>query len=273
MVGQVLFKVEQKRVLVPVGIPCPFGCKYCYTRGGEVGRPKVSPEDILSSLQLFAREVPFETIQFGYDGDPFAYPEHGLAMLKQLAKMGKNVNFSTKAMLTPAILYTLATIHCQMQIDGVRLSALISLSCWDSAPQIEPHTPPPVERIRSVLHLRELGIPVFIAVRPILPHIADIEYERIAVEGVLAGCSGFILGPLYTNDRGQFTRFIPKDLLKSVPSQKGTVSWSPHSPLWTRYEDKVRRQRIIQMIEKRGGRVFLSSADAMTSIYQSQHAA
>jgi MoaA/NifB/PqqE/SkfB family radical SAM enzyme len=81
MKRRVLFKVEQNRVLVPVGEPCPLRCRYCYTRGGEVGLTRVEAEDILLPLQEFARHTPFETIQFGYDGDPFARPEPDLAML------------------------------------------------------------------------------------------------------------------------------------------------------------------------------------------------
>src|SRR5258708_29770696 len=99
MAGRIMFKGEKKRVLVPVGEPCPFGCKYCYTRGGEVGLAKIKAEEVLLQFQNFADTTAFETIQFGYDGDPFARPERGIAMLRRLATLGKNVNFSTKAQL------------------------------------------------------------------------------------------------------------------------------------------------------------------------------
>jgi DNA repair photolyase len=265
---RIMFKVEKNRVLVPVGEPCPFGCRYCYTRGGEVGLSRVDPEEILSHFQQFARDAVFETIQFGYDGDPFARPERGIAMLKQLAAMGKHVNFSTKALLEGSTLDALSDIHRSMQATGTTFSALVSLSCWDSAPLAEPHTPLPHERIQTVANLKHIGIPVFIAVRPILPHIPDAEYERIAVEGILAGCEGFILGPLYADDRGQFVRFIPPAILKSTPSQPCTVSWSAHSPTWTRYEETERLQRLLLMIEEKGGRTFLSSADAMALVHR-----
>ena len=55
----------------------PFECKYCYTRGGEVGLSKINAEKILLQLQNFADSTAFETIQFGYEGDPFARPELG----------------------------------------------------------------------------------------------------------------------------------------------------------------------------------------------------
>ncbi len=264
------FKVEKRRVLVPVGEPCPFGCRYCYTRGGEVGVARMEPAEILSCFQEFvaANEHPFETIQFGYDGDPFARPARGVAMLKHLATLGKHLNFSTKARLADDTLDALSDIHDSMVDRGTALSALVSLSCWESASRVEPHTPSPPERLQTVAHLRQRSIPVFIAVRPILPHISDEEYERLVSEGVRAGCNGFILGPLYADDRGRFARFIPSERLIATPSRRGPVPWSAHAPTWTRYEDKVRLQQLARMIEKCGGSVFFSSADAMATVSQ-----
>lgn len=268
MKRRIMFKVEKDRVLVPVGEPCPFGCRYCYTRGGEVGLSRVNAEEILTRFQDFAREAHFETVQFGYDGDPFARPERGIAMLRRLALMGKHVNFSTKALLQETTLSALYDIRRSMEDKGTTLSALVSLSCWDSASVVEPHTPSPSERMQTIAGLKYIGVPVFIAVRPILPHIADAEYERLAIEGICAGADGFILGPLYSNDRGQFVRFIPPTVLAATPSQKTTVSWSAHSPIWTRYEETARLERLLAMIEAKGGRTFLSSADAMALVRQ-----
>jgi DNA repair photolyase len=266
MKRRILFKVEKNRVLVPVGEPCPFGCRYCYTRGGDVGLSRVSAEDILSRFQQFACETSFETIQFGYDGDPFARPERGIAMLTQLATMGKHINFSTKALLEGSILDALGDICRSMKLVETSLSAQISLSCWDSASIVEPHTPSPSERMLTIANLKSIDVSAFIAVRPVLPHIPDSEYERMAEEGIRAGCVGFILGPLYADARGQFVRFIPPGVLANVPGQTGSVSWSAHSPTWTRYEDTDRLQRLLQMIERKGGRTFLSSADAVASV-------
>jgi DNA repair photolyase len=265
---KIQFKVEKDRILVPVGEACPFGCKYCYTRGREVVPAKVDAEEILRQCQDFTQNAQFSTIQFGYDGDPFARPERGLAMIKRLATMGKHVNFSTKAALEVSTLEALETLQRQMEAHGTTLSALVSLSCWHSAPVVEPHTPLPGERMLTVTNLQQRGIPVFIAVRPILPHLADLEYERIAVEGISAGCQGFILGPLYADDRGQFARFIPAETLATVPKHRMVVPWSAHAPTWTRYEDTERLQWLAAMVEQKGGRVFLSSADAMKLVGQ-----
>lgn len=270
---RISFTVEKNRVLVPVGEPCPFGCRYCYTRGGEVGLSRVSAEDVLSRFRQFALEASFDTIQFGYDGDPFARPERGITMLKQLATMHKHVNFSTKAFLEGATIDALHEIRRYMETAGTTLSALVSLSCWDSASAVEPHTPTPRERIMTIENLTRIGIPAFIAVRPVLPHILDSEYERIAVEGIRAGCEGFILGPLYADARGRFVRFIPPATLAKVPGRTGSVSWSAHAPMWTRYEDPARLQQLLSMIERKGGRTFLSSADAVALVSQMERIA
>jgi len=225
-------------------------------------------EEILSRFRKFSLESSFETIQFGYDGDPFARPERGLAMLRRLALLGKHMNFSTKALIEDSTLVALQDICRYMNEHNAVLSALVSLSCWDSAAVVEPHTPSPAERIRTVANLTSIGLPVFITLRPILPHIPDAEYERVVVEGMRVGSKGFVVGPLYADRRGQFVRFIPQETLATVASQTSTVSWSPHAPTWTRYEDTDRLQRLIEMIERCEGRAFESSADVMTLVQQ-----
>ena len=267
---RIVFTVEKNRVLVPVGMPCSFGCRYCYTRGKDVRIARDTPEEILADFQQFARETttPFETVQFGYDSDPFSRPERGLPMLKQLAQMGKHINFSTKALVEGQMLEELSEINRMMRKADRTLSALISLSCWESARLVEPHTPTPAERILTIAHLKRIGLPVFISVRPILPHIPDREYERLVEEGLSAGSDGFILGPLYADAAKKFVRFIPPAVLESVPGETRKVSWSPHQPVWTRYEDPQRLQRLLAMIERKGGRTFLSSADAMDFVGQ-----
>jgi DNA repair photolyase len=258
-----LFTVEKQRVLVPVGQPCPFGCRYCYTRGGEVGLSPVSIDEIMTAFKQFALTASFDTIQFGYDGDPFARPERGLEMLRQLAMMRKHINFSTKAALKGTDLRDLEEIHDTMKAMSTILSALISLSCWESAAEIEPYTPTPQARIETLRHLKNMGMPVFIAVRPILPTVANAEYERIVDEGLRAGCDGFIPGPLYADTRGISVRFLQPDMLQNIPARKGVVPWSAHTPTWTRYEDVDRFHWLMQMIEQKGGTAFCSSADAM----------
>lgn len=263
MAKTIQFKVEKDRVLVPVGEACSFGCKYCYTRGGEVGPPKVRREEILRELKKFSQEENFGLIQFGYDGDPFVRPERGMWMLQELAKTGKNITFSTKALIEDSLLENLSTLQQEMASQNTILVALISVSCWESAHRIEPHTPTPSERMMTVSNLKKVGIPTLIALRPILPNIADEEYEHVIDEGIRASTDGFILGPLYRDVKGRFVRFIPADILEKTPARVGAVSWSAHEPTWIRYENASRSRRIVQMIRAKHSQVLLSSADVI----------
>src|ERR1700751_6116904 len=156
------FLIEKERVLVPTGEPCHFGCKYCYTRGGEVGPPHVEIEEILRQFDIFASQGDFETIQIGYDGDPFARPARGIALLRGLTEAGKNINFSTKALMQGSLIRDIELIQHNMARQGTVLSALVSLSCWESAPRLEPHTPSPAERMKTIENLKGIGVPTFI---------------------------------------------------------------------------------------------------------------
>lgn len=266
MAKTIQFKVERDRVLVPVGEACSFGCKYCYTRGGEVGPPKVKREEILHELKKFSQTAKFGLIQFGYDGDPFVRPERGIWMLQELANLGKHITFSTKALIEGSLLEQLAAIQQEMASQNTIMVALISLSCWESAYHIEPHTPTPKERMQTVSNLKKAGIPTFIALRPILPNIGDDEYEQVIDEGIRASIDGFILGPLYGDIKRKFVRFIPADMLEQTPALIGTVPWSAHAPTWTRYENTLRLQHIAHMIYAKQSQVLLSSADVIAFV-------
>jgi DNA repair photolyase len=264
------FHVEKGRVLVPVGIPCPFGCKYCYTRSGEVGPPRVRPATIVQRFRSFAlaHSGAFHTIQLGYDSDPFAYPERGIELLHGLSPLGKHLNISTKACIEGEGLIGLAEVRAHLASHLV-LSALVSLSCWESAPLVEPHTPTPAQRLKTIGNLKRIGVPSLVAVRPVLPHIVDAEYERIVEEALHAGCEGFVFGPLYADTEERFVRFVPKEALSKTPRRLVVVPWSAHAPHWTRYEDEPRMHRLAAIAQRKGGTVFWSSALAVE--YLAQH--
>lgn len=265
------FQVEQGRVLVPVGIPCPFGCKYCSTRNSEMGPPRVRPETIVQRFRVFAlaNADAFDTIQVGYDSDPFAYPQRGIELLHSLATMGKHLNVSTKACIEGDALSRLAEVRMHLASHLV-LSVLVSLSCWESALVIEPYTPTPRQRMLTIRNLKRIGVPSLVAVQPVLPHIADAEYERLFEEAMQAGCEGFIFGPLYADAEERFVRCVPKEALCKMPGRNVIVSWSAHALRWTRYEDEPRMHHLARIAQHKGGAVFWSSAPAMEHLVQNR---
>jgi DNA repair photolyase len=221
-------------------------------------------------FQAFAlpHQAAFHTIQLGYDSDPFAYPERGIELLHSLCALGKHLNISTKACIEGEALAGLAEVRAHLA-SHLTLSALVSLSCWESAPVVEPYTPTPAQRMLTIRNLKRIGVPSLVAVRPVLPHIADAEYERLFEEALRAGCMGFIFGPLYADEQERFVRFVPPEILRRTPGRKVVVPWSAHAPRWMRYEDELRMQRLAGLAQEKGGQVFWSSALAVE--YLAQH--
>ena len=74
---------------------------------------------------------------------------------------------------------------------------------------------------------------------------------------------------LFTGERV----FIPLAFLAMMPAQVGMIPWAVYAPGWTRYEDATRLQRLLQMIELKRGRTFLSSASVVTYMPQKENAA
>ena len=67
--------------------------------------------------------------------------------------------------------------------------------------------------------------------------------------------------------------FILLAFLAMMPAQVGMVPRSVYAPRWTRYEDATRLQRLLQMIEQKGRRTFLPSANVVTYMPQKENVA
>src|SRR6266852_7181714 len=65
-------KPQDRRVLVPIGTACAFGCAYCYANAESI-----YPASAMRAAEIFAafaelNPADYDIIQLGYDGDPFA---------------------------------------------------------------------------------------------------------------------------------------------------------------------------------------------------------
>jgi DNA repair photolyase len=122
--------------------------------------------------------------------------------------------------------------------------------------------------MKTIRNLKRIGVPSLVAVCPVLPHIADAEYERIFDEAIGAGCKGFLFGPLYADADERFVRCVPKEALRKMPGRNVIVPWSAHALHWTRYEDELRMHRLATFAQGKGRHVFWSSALAVEHLVQ-----
>ena len=72
--------------------------------------------------------------------------------------------------------------------------ASVALSVTSLDPKIhrtlEPRAPAPRKRIAAIKALREAGVPAYVAIAPVIPHVTDHELEAIISSAVDAGASG-----------------------------------------------------------------------------------
>ena len=258
MIPQMLhykLRIRQRRVLVPIGTVCPFGCYYCYAP--EISAPNgIDADSIVDAVRALDQRR-FDIIQLGYDGDPFA-PLHALnAILPPLSRLDKHINLSTKARIPRSAINLLGHAHAATSRG---LSVNVSLTCWESAPSIEPRTPPPSQRLAGANAMTaETGIPFIAALRPLLPNVSDDELCRVVDAVAASSALGVVTGPLYVAE-------LDPDHTSSGGTQgldPQFVPWSPVPMSRHRIDDRRRRRMIAARARERGLASFTKNAHAL----------
>lgn len=224
-----------RRVLVPIGRPCPFGCRYCYAGDARITAIQhTDPGVVMAALRALPADA-FDVIQLGYDGDPLASRDVLRAMLPVLAETGKHINISTKAKISADLRRFLGDMHTQTPLG---LSLNVSATCWESAPDIEPRTPSAYHRLKSASLLqRHEGVPFVVSLRPILPSVPMAELCRVLDHSREMGAVAVVTGPLYVQPDGSNMSWADETFDHVEPTD---VSWSPVPLRYRRVEDTAR---------------------------------
>lgn len=248
-------RVHKRRLLVPVGRPCPFRCTYCYA--DDVSSGVVDPASIVAAAQRVPSDA-FDTIQLGYDGDPFASLDAAEHLLPALADLGKHLNLSTKARIPSR---ALGLIRDALGRTAAGLSLNVSITCWDSAPRIEPDTPSPRMRLAGAAMVRrELGVPFVVALRPLLPVVAERELERVVDEAAAEGATGVVTGPLYLSDEIDDQELVDAGAVVAAPAR---VEWSPVALRYRRVASDARIDRLAEHAREVGIELFRDNTAAL----------
>lgn len=230
-------RVHKRRLLVPVGRPCPFKCTYCYA--GDVSSGEVDSASIVRAVKRVPPDR-FDTIQLGYDGDPFASLDRAEALLPALADLGKHLNLSTKARIP---VRAVDLLRDAMGRTDAGLSINVSITCWESAARIEPGTPSPRMRLAGAAMVRrELEVPFVVALRPLLPVVPDLELVRVVDEAAAAGATGVVTGPLYASTEVDEEQLLDAGAAVSAPA---LVKWSPVELRYRRVSSEERIDRVL----------------------------
>jgi len=169
---------------------CKHGCVYCYARYTHTFF-ELDPDGDFSSIVFVKRNLPEmlrrdlrkaswkrEKVSIGTATDPYQ-PIEGRYRLTQAALR------ILRDQLTPASLVTKNTM-CLRDADlmaslhrAAGFSLCISLITVDQAlaRSLEPDVPSPAQRLRVMQELSRLGVPVSVAIAPVMPGLTDSDAQ------------------------------------------------------------------------------------------------
>ena len=264
-------KPQKGRLLVPVGARCPFGCKYCYTDFEGFRSHTWSVDELLSEIRRLKPRRRIRTFQVGYDGDPLASWDRTRPLLEALAPLGANLNIQTKSVPDDEQLAALADLSKELAADNRVFSALVTITSWDNAPGLEPRAPTPAQRVDAMARLRSVGIPVLLALRPMIPGVPREELERVLEAAKTAGALGVIPGPLYIHptwpDSARFLEgFEDEPIWQRLLTTSVAPPWDPQGSRWIRISSRRAMGFVKAAARKLDLPVFWSSAAAMDTL-------
>ncbi|RLG02965.1 MAG: radical SAM protein [Thaumarchaeota archaeon] len=184
---------------VHTGVGCSFGCLYCYIR--DMGFPSTPTPYPLTGAQLAysiavnpaaAMGLNGTLLAFGSVTEPFMREtrERAFEYLSAVSKfLGNPIQLSTKARL-------LSEDMARLKELVPRGSILVTIVTLSFSRLLEPGAPTPEERFETLREMVKLGLHVALFLRPILPGLAESEFEEILEAAKDAGVRGVVLGSL-----------------------------------------------------------------------------
>ena len=157
---------------------CDYACVYCYAssyipRFSEC-RPK---RDLLQRLQREAAKLKGEIVSIANSSDPYPRMEAEALLTRMclaiLAQSNCRIQIITKSTLVTRDTDLLGKVPCTVAVT-------ITSDDENTAKLLEPHAPPPTERLKTVEVLIGKGIPVSVRVDPIIPFVNDNPEQLIA---------------------------------------------------------------------------------------------
>ncbi|MCU0492739.1 MAG: radical SAM protein [Chloroflexaceae bacterium] len=170
---------------------CEFGCPYCDSWAfsprpiNEAIRvPMELPQRLADELRSVHRG---DLVGITALSDAYQPAERSYRLTRQVLQALANNNQPCMVMTkSPTILEDVGLLQ---QINQQSLAiALITIPTLDEAlaAKLEGKAPPPAERLALALNLKQAGIPVGVAVLPIMPYVSDSD---VLLRNLLRGCA------------------------------------------------------------------------------------
>lgn len=188
---------------------CEHGCVYCFARPTHAYHDLSPGQDFESRLfakpdapallraELSKRGYECRPIAFGTNTDPYQPIERDWritrACLEVLRGCRHPITITTKS---ARVLDDLDLI-AGMAADGLA-AVMMSVTSLDPAiaRTLEPRASRPERRLKAVEALVAAGIPTFVSIAPVIPHVTDHEIEAIVARAGAAGARGIFFMPV-----------------------------------------------------------------------------
>ena len=195
---------------------CDHQCVYCYASSYIPSFSDCRPKkDLLAALKREAAKLNGETISIANSSDPYPRAEASVGITRRcleiLAQSNCKIQIITKSNIVIRDDDLLSKIPSTVAIT-------ITTNDDDTARVIEPHAPPPSQRLRTAQELIAKGIPVSARIDPIIPFVND-QPQKLISELASVGvkhltCSTYKAKP---DNWRRLTQAMPKVVEKLKP--------------------------------------------------------
>lgn len=214
------------RLTLNVYVGCSFGCKYCYGQSyiRAFGRPRAK-RDFERNLERDIATLKERGIR------PWVSISNSTDPLQSLERRYRHTLYALRRLLDEGFPVLVVTKNPRMLLEPEYLEAIgrgftkihVTIPFLQPSP-LEPHGPPPEDRIEAIRELISLGFDVGVRVDPVIPRVGEIgqsEEElrlllwRLAEAGVrriyakvlrLMGRLKALQGPFYASLKPYFQR-------------------------------------------------------------------
>jgi DNA repair photolyase len=157
---------------------CDHACVYCYASSYIPNFQKCRPKkDLLQKLRLEAPKLKGETVSISNSSDPYPRMEATAGLTRRcleiLGESNCRIQIITKSNLVTRdddlLSKAPSTVALTITTDDAEVARLL-----------EPHAPPPAERLRAAEDLISKGIPVSARIDPVIPFVNNKPEKLVA---------------------------------------------------------------------------------------------
>ena len=157
---------------------CDHNCVYCYASSYIPSFQECRPKkELLQNLKREAARLRGETVSIANSSDPYPRAEATAGLTRKcleiLAESNCRIQIITKSHLVTRDDDLLSKVPSTVALT-------ITTDDADVAKLLEPHAPPPAERLRAADDLIRKGIPVSVRIDPVIPFVNDNPAQLIA---------------------------------------------------------------------------------------------